>query len=166
MSLASTYTIKQHVLKILFLAFLLLVFLSSCDPNRIYEKNIRVSPNGWSVGEKVLFEAPIIDSVVLCNFYINLRHTEDYKFSNLYLFIDTYVPQGQHARDTIELILADKTGKWYGEGFGKIKEYQVLIRQGVVFPVTGVYNIAIQHGMRETELQGIEDVGIRFERMK
>lgn len=154
------------MLRILFLAIPLLVILSSCDPDRIYENNIRVPQNGWSVSENVSFEVPITDSVALSNFYINLRHTEDYKFSNLYLFIDTYVPQGQHARDTIELILADKTGKWYGEGFGKIKEYQVLIRQGVVFPVTGLYNISIQHGMRESDLQGIEDVGIRFERMK
>lgn len=142
-----------------------MLIFSSCDPHRVYEKNIRINPEGWQEKEKVLFEVPIDDSISLCNLYINLRHTESYKFSNLYLFLDTYVPEGTYARDTVELILADKTGKWYGEGFGKIKEYQVLIRQGFVFPVKGVYKIGILQGMRETSLQGIEDVGIRIERM-
>lgn len=147
----------------LFLFFILLSF-SSCDPNRIFEKNIQVD-NGWPAGEKVLFEVPINDSIILHNFYINLRHSEEYKFSNLYLFIDTDFPEGTHARDTIELILADHTGKWYGKGLGQIKQYQVMIRQAVVFPVTGTYNISITQGMREETLEGIEDVGIRIERM-
>lgn len=82
------------------------------------------------------------------------------------MFIDTHFPQGIHTQDTIELILADNTGKWYGKGFGKIKEYQVLIRKAVTFPVTGIYNIGIVQGMRDKNLQGIEDVGIRIEKMK
>lgn len=94
-----------------------------------------------------------------------MRHADSYKFSNLYLFINSYFPGGSHTRDTIELILADHTGKWYGSGFGNIKEYQVLIRKGVVFPVTGVYKIGIEQGMRENNLLGIEDIGIRIERM-
>ena len=148
-----------------FSVFTLLIIISSCDPHRVYEKNIPIDPNGWPVGEEVLFEVPVNDSLMLHNFYINLRHTENYKFSNLYLFIDTYFPGGSQARDTIELILADNTGKWYGKGFGKIKEYQVLIRQAVTFPVTGIYNIRIAQGMREENLEGVEDVGIRIERM-
>lgn len=150
---------------ILFAAILLMIF-SSCDPQRVYEKNIRINPDGWPAEEEILFEVPINDSVQLHNFYINLRHSENYRFSNLYLFIDSYLPGGSHARDTIELILADNKGKWYGKGFGKIKEYQVLIRKAVTFPVTGVYKIGIMQGMRTENLQGIEDVGIRIERME
>jgi len=160
-----TYYNKLSVWRNLFFVFALLVIFSSCDPQRIYEKNIQVNPNGWPAGEEVLFEVPVNDSLMLHNFYVNLRHTENYKFSNLYLFIETHFPGGSHARDTIELILADNTGKWYGNGFGKIKEYKVLIRQAVTFPVTGIYNISIVQGMRDENLQGIEDVGIRIERM-
>ena len=94
-----------------------------------------------------------------------MRHTESYKYSNLFLFINSYFPEGTYARDTIQLILADQKGKWYGKGFGKIKEYQVMIRQGIVFPVTGIYKIGIEQGMRDNNLQGIEDIGIRIERM-
>lgn len=162
---AIIYISKQKDLRNLLSIVALLVIFCSCDPKRVFEKNIQVNPNGWKVGEKVLFEVPITDSISLCNFYINLRHTESYKFSNLYLFIDTDLPEGNYARDTVELILADKTGKWFGKGFGKLKEYHVMVRQSIVFPVTGKYIIGIQHGMREENLQGIEDVGIRIERM-
>jgi gliding motility-associated lipoprotein GldH len=116
--LTPTYYGKLHVRRDLFFLFALLIIFNSCDPQRVYEKNIRVNPNGWPAGEKVLFEVPVNDSLILHNFYINLRHTENYKFSNLFLFIDTYFHGGSHARDTIELILADNTGKWYGKGFG------------------------------------------------
>jgi gliding motility-associated lipoprotein GldH len=163
--LTPTYYGKLHVRRDLFFLFALLIIFNSCDPQRVYEKNIRVNPNGWPAGEKVLFEVPVHDSLILHNFYINLRHTENYKFSNLFLFIDTYFHGGSHARDTIELILADNTGKWYGKGFGKIKEYQVLIRQAVTFPVKGIYKISIEQGMRDENLQGIEDIGVWIERM-
>lgn len=165
MILTHIYNKRLFVWKNLLLIIPLLVLFSSCDPNRIYEKNIRINPNGWPAGTDILFEVPVIDSLELCNFYINLRHTESYKFSNLYLFINSYFPGGSYARDTIELILADHTGKWYGKGFGKIKEYQVMIRQGVIFPISGNYKISIEQGMRENNLQGVEDIGIRIERM-
>ncbi|MCD4732479.1 MAG: gliding motility lipoprotein GldH [Bacteroidales bacterium] len=165
MILLPTYYSKLRIWSNLFFVFALLIMFSSCDPQRIYEKNIQVNPNGWPAGEDVLFEVPVNDSLMLYNFYINLRHTENYKFSNLYLFIETHFPEGSQASDTIELILADNTGKWYGKGFGKIKEYQVLIRQAVTFPVTGIYNVSIVQGMREENLEGVEDIGIRIERM-
>ena len=165
MILISTYYSKLRIWSNLFFVLALLIMFSSCDPQRIYEKNIQVNPNGWPSGEDVLFEVPVNDSLMLYNFYINLRHTENYKFSNLYLFIETHFPGGSQASDTIELILADNTGKWYGKGFGKIKEYQVLIRQAVTFPDTGIYKISIVQGMRDENLQGVEDIGIRIERM-
>ncbi len=159
------YNRIPDIWKNLLLIITVLVIFSSCDPQRVYEKNIHVNSNGWQAVEKVLFEVPISDSILLHNFYINLRHNEDYQFSNLYLFIDTHFPGGSKSRDTIELILADNSGKWNGEGLGKIKEYQVLIRQAVIFPVTGIYNISITQGMREENLEGVEDIGIRIEQM-
>ncbi len=165
MILTDKYDNKHFGRRNLFLLISILFIFSSCDPQRIFEKNIRINPEGWPVGEEILFEVPIYDSLDYYNFYINLRHTESYKFSNLYLFINSHFPGGSSARDTIELILADHTGKWYGNGFGKIKEYQVMIRKGVVFPVNGIYEVGIEQGMRENSLQGIEDIGIRIERM-
>jgi gliding motility-associated lipoprotein GldH len=40
-----------------------------------------------------------------------------------------------------------------------------LIRQAVTFPVKGIYKISIEQGMRDENLQGIEDIGVWIERM-
>jgi len=47
---------------------------------------------------------------------------------------------------------------------GKILENQVLLQKNFVFPLQGNYKFNIEQGMREQELEGVADVGIRIER--
>ncbi|MCD4665822.1 MAG: gliding motility lipoprotein GldH, partial [Bacteroidales bacterium] len=56
-------------------------------------------------------------------------------------------------------------GRWIGKGIGKIKENRILINRGVVFPIDGLYEINLEQAMREAELKGIADIGIRIEKM-
>jgi len=140
-----------------------IVFFTACDPNVVYEKNITINTDGWKGIESAQFEVEVSDTILPHNFYINLRHTTDYKYSNIYLFLDTYFPGDNKTRDTIEIILADITGKWYGKGMGKILENQVMLQKNFVFPIKGLYKFNIEQGMREDELEGIEDIGIRIE---
>jgi gliding motility-associated lipoprotein GldH len=141
-----------------------LLFIS-CDPKRIFEQNTAVETKGWKSTEPAEFNVLIEDTVNLHNYYLNIRHTTGYKYDNIYFFIDTYFPEGSKTRDTIQVMLADATGKWYGKGLGNIRNAQVLIKTGMSFPVKGKYLFRIEQGMREFELKGIEDVGIRIEKM-
>jgi len=142
-----------------------LFIITSCDPKRVFEQNIPVLTKGWKSTEPVELEVLINDTITLHNYYINIRHTTDYKYSNIYLFMDTWFPEGSQTRDTIQVVLADATGKWYGKGFGNIKDAKILVKSGVAFPVKGSYRFRIEQGMREFELKGIEDIGIRIEKM-
>ncbi len=108
------------------------------------------------------FDVEVTDTVSLFDFYINLRNTVDYKYSNFYLFLNTTLPDGMAARDTIELMLADRSGKWLGKGFGKYRDNQMLVRAGLQFPMAGNYVFEIEHAMRDTLLTGIGSVGIRI----
>jgi gliding motility-associated lipoprotein GldH len=139
--------------------------LSSCDPGRIYENNIPIDPLGWQVANKIPFELDVTDTLALLNFYINIRHTTDYKYRNIFLFVDTFFPEGTQSRDTVEIMLADAKGKWFGKGIGNIRSNQVLLKRGFSFPMKGHYKFRIEQGMREPELTGVRDVGIRIEKM-
>jgi len=141
------------------------IWLTSCDPKRVYEQNFTIDTGGWKSTETVDFNVEIADTVTLHNYYINIRHTTGYKYDNIYFFINTYFPEGSLTRDTIQVMLADAAGKWYGKGLGNIKDAQVLVKSGMSFPVKGKYVFRIEQGMREFELQGIEDIGIRIEKM-
>jgi len=100
----------------------------------------------------------------LYDFYINIRHSEAYAYRNIYFFVNTVFPNGNISRDTIECMLADIRGKWYGNGYGNIKENKILIRRNLQFQNAGLYKIVFIQAMREDELQGMSDIGILIDK--
>ena len=101
--------------------------------------------------------------------FIDVRHTGDYQFSSLYVFLDLEGPEDRRIRDTVECLLADPTGQWYGKGTGFIfahREYDthVLYKLRNRFPAIGRYTIRLEQAMRTEELKGVLDIGISVER--
>jgi gliding motility-associated lipoprotein GldH len=141
---------------------LLLLCCLSCDRNRYFDQTLNIQDEGWHKDYTAVFEVEVTDTISLFDFYINLRNTVDYKYSNFYLFLNTELPDGMTARDTIELILADRSGRWLGKGFGKYRDNQLLVRRGLQFPMAGKYVFEIEHAMRDTLLTGIGSAGIRI----
>ncbi|MCF8367842.1 MAG: gliding motility lipoprotein GldH [Bacteroidales bacterium] len=144
---------------------LLLVVLQSCNPDSFFEKNKVVKKASWDALDTIQFRIDVLDTLQAYNFYLNVRHNTDYSYSNLYLFVGIRYPDKTYSRDTIELILARPDGKWLGKGFGKLKENNILIKKGLQFPYVGLYRFDFQQAMREETLKGIEDVGIRLEKI-
>ncbi|MGE5418669.1 MAG: gliding motility lipoprotein GldH, partial [Chloroflexota bacterium] len=68
--------------------------------------------------------------------------------------------------DTLQYFLLDEQGKRYGKGFGDIRELNLPYKSNVYFPVKGNYRFTVQHGMREEDLKGVYDFGIRVEKIK
>ncbi len=147
------------------LSILVLTGFSSCDRNLIFEKYEPIAENGWHKDSLVVFNIPVTDTLQNHNFYINVRNDIEYKYSNLWLFIEIKQSGEVGITDTLEILLADPSGKWLGDGFGGIKTRQVKYKGGVYFPVSGEYQINIQHGMRDELLEGITDIGFRVEKM-
>ena len=144
--------------------FTLFLLLISCDSNRVYDESRQIPDASWEQENILHFETEITDLESLYNFYINIRNTTDYKYSNIYFFINTSFPSGEIAHDTLECILADHRGKWLGKGFGKIKESHILFKSRFRFPQKGNYRFDVEHAMRIDTLEGIADVGIRIEK--
>jgi len=66
--------------------------------------------------------------------------------------------------DTIECLLADDSGKWLGKERGKMVDNRILFRRGIRFKLSGNYSFEFEQAMRDTDLNGIEDFGIRIEK--
>jgi len=143
------------------------VFLfSGCSKNAIFEKNYSFENGTWNRTEKPSFEVPVADTIDPVNFLINIRHNNDYPYSNLFLFVNTQYPDGNETRDTIEFVMARPDGEWLGKGFGKLKSLTVLLQPHLVFPKKGNYVFTFEQAMRVDELEGIEDFGISIEKMQ
>ena len=150
--------------KLLFLLLLIGYLLVSCDQDRVFEKNIKIPDGVWSFHDPVRFEVYIEDTVSMHNLYINIRNTSMYPMRNLYLFIETTAPSGHTLTDTVEVILADDKGKWYGSGLGDIWDLSQLYKQNIRFAQKGKYSFRYEQAMRTENLPFILDVGLRIEK--
>lgn len=144
---------------------LFLVLMVGCSDAIVFEKNYNLDPEGWHYNEIVLFEHNVSDTTALHDMFINVRNTTDYPYSNLFVFFQARFPDGATYRDTIEMTLADRHGKWKGRGLGYVKSKSFHFRRDVWFPLEGDYEFSIQHAMRDEYLRGISDIGLRIERI-
>jgi gliding motility-associated lipoprotein GldH len=76
----------------------------------------------------------------------------------------TDFPNGEAARDTMEFVLQDNDGKWKGSGAGTIRDNSILFKQNLRFPLKGEYKFTLEQAMRETDLKGISEIGLRIEK--
>jgi gliding motility-associated lipoprotein GldH len=145
--------------------FLVSVFFAatifSCQNNSVYDEYRAIPLSGWDKDSVIVFHVPVTDTTKSYNLIIGVRNEIDYKFSNLWLFIEIVEPGGHVKRDTFEIALADPAGRWIGSGLAGIKNRDAIYRRNVKFSATGVYTIKIRHGMRERIIHGIHDLGFR-----
>jgi gliding motility-associated lipoprotein GldH len=148
-------------------AILLTALLCACTDAPVFQADEPIPEGAWDRSYKPVFEFDITDTVSKHDVFIDVRHTGDYAFSDLFLFVDLNGPGGRSIRDTVECLLAEPSGKWYGKGLGFIfaDRYQahVLYKLGNRFPANGRYSIRLEQAMRTERLQGILDVGVSIE---
>ena len=100
--------------------------LISCDSNRLYEKNISIDNDMWSLEQILNFDFENTDTISDVNLILNIRHSNIYPFSNLWVFINTLSPSGEKQVDTLETTLSQKDGKWLGDGLGSVWDLQAV----------------------------------------
>jgi len=155
-------------MRALIIGILLSALLIGCEQPAAHVF-VREIPNGeWPQGKRFSGEFEVTDTLNSHHFYVTLRHTVDYPYSNLYLFVHTKFPNGRNSRDTVECILTDRAGRWLGSGNGfvvdnKIVSNKVMYKYQKKFPLKGTYVFGVEHAMRPDTLHEILDVGIRIE---
>lgn len=137
--------------------------MAGCGTDALHSDSQAIDSEGWLAEDAVTFEWDVNDTVQACDFFVDLRHNQEYPFSNVYLFLEFTFPNGKIGRDTLGCDLADERGEWYGSGFGNLVDHRIGFREATSFPLTGHYSVTIQHAMRLDPLPGITDVGFRLE---
>lgn len=147
------------------IGFLILisVLFTACDSARYFEENKKVDKMEWDKDVPLTFLVDIKDTSQAYNVFVNVRNAGGYRFSNLYLFVNTIFPGGQIQRDTLECTLASPEGRWLGDGLGDIWDNRILFKENVGFPQPGEYRFELIQAMRVNPLPGIMDAGIRIE---
>jgi len=144
------------------LLFIIAIIFISCDKKPVYNEFRMIPAEEWLVNSRCDFEVELKDTTQLFNLYVNIRHSGDYPYQNLWLFVERMSPDSTVVKDTIACDLADYTGKWLGEGSGSVYLLTVPYQQLKV-ETQGKYVFRIVHGMRDEMLHGVHAIGLRIE---
>ena len=142
--------------------FFVCYFLSSCTDNALYNENKAIVNRSWEYSQIPSFSVKIDDKKAKYDIFINVRHTNLYDYSNLFVLLHE---KGKGLIDTSyrkEIKLAELDGKWLGHSSGSLYEIQYLAKPNFSFPDTGTYTFAIEQNMRTNPLLEINDVGIKI----
>lgn len=152
---------------------ILILSLSSCTKNITFSQYQSLKGDEWYQNDVLAFEIPIKDTVSYYNLYINLRNTDAYPYSNLFLIARMTFPDRKQVTDTLEYEMTDVKGNFLGEGFSDIKENKLFYKEKIKFNKSGKYFFEVKQAMRKANeiepvnpLKGVSDVGISVEKIK
>jgi gliding motility-associated lipoprotein GldH len=155
-------------MRISLIAAIVALTLTACSEAIVHSSTLPVPGGSWSREWKPEFSFDVTDTINEHDTYIDIRHTGHYPYSDLYLFVLLKRPDGHALLDTVEITLADATGRWLGKGLGFIRsdrhEAHVLYKYGKRFPRPGRYSITLEQAMRVEDLEGVIDVGVSVEK--
>ncbi|CAN5281278.1 hypothetical protein BH09BAC2_BH09BAC2_02640 [soil metagenome] len=160
-------TIFRKPIWIKYLLFLLMVTTAaSCGRLDVYEKTLRMPNQQWDYNNSPEFTFNISDTTSFYNIYFVVRHTDAYKYNNLWVNLQMKFPGDSTVSKKIEITLASDAKGWYGKGMDDIYELrQNISGRPVSFKRAGTCAFKISQLMRENPVQHILNAGVRVERI-
>ncbi len=149
--------------KLIIFSILIILFFS-CNQNDVYFKYQQVPKSGWHKDSLLSFDFKTSNENDLYNVYLHLRHDEKYPYQNIWLLLTVKNRENFLQNDTLEIKLSDPFGNRIGVG-KSIKEITTLHEQNIAFSDSGFYHLDVKHGMSDSLLQGIKEIGIRIEKV-
>ena len=152
--------------RILYGFLLLSLLLSSCGEAPFFEEMVEIPDQTWKHSDMIQFKVEVEDTVSTFDFFVNVRHTKSYGYSNLFIFLHTIAPDGRKRTDTLQFPMADPEGNYVGDVSGGLVMNRVIVKKQTRFPKSGTYKFVIEQAMRDKELPEITDVGLSIVKNK
>ena len=145
---------------------ILAVVAASCRQLDIFEKNTNIPGMKWQNNFTVTGTFNITDTASLYNIYIVLRHTDSYKYNNIWLNAGIQAPGDSMQLQKVNLPLANDATGWEGTGMNDIWEVRKLIlaEPKPFFKKQGLYTFSISQIMRDNPLENVMSAGMRIEK--
>ncbi|MEM7101668.1 MAG: gliding motility lipoprotein GldH [Bacteroidota bacterium] len=152
--------------RILLFAISVLIF-SGCFESYYFKDEVVFFNDAWQQADLAEFEVAMTDTSRLYNLFVDLEHSTDYPYENVYVFIRTQTPAGAALQKRINIDMADKAGKWHGKCSSKSCKLRIKLQSNAYFDTPGNYSFAFEQYMRIDPLAGInkltflvEDTGL------
>jgi gliding motility-associated lipoprotein GldH len=142
-----------------------LLFFSSCTHLDLYEKNTIIPKYQWKGDFEAAGTFEISDTLSLHTINIVLRHTDAYKYNNIWLNFGLQLPGDTMSYQKIDIPLGNDANGWYGSGMDDIWEYRAKLNTTAMrFNKQGTYHFIIKQIMRDDPLLHVISAGVRVEK--
>lgn len=142
-----------------------LALTSSCVETPTFEKSYSFDNNIWNEKETLSFEFDIDDLEPEYNFKLFLRNTTDYKYNNLWIFLETFAPDGSTGREPFQIRICNDDGSWIGVKSGTIVETALDFRRRK-FPMKGTYKFNVELGTTSGTIDEVLDLGLIIDKVE
>lgn len=149
---------------LLSLSFIFL-FLA-CSDSAYFSKSYTFEGGQWLSEEQATFTFTVSDSSTYYDLILEVDHSPDYTYENVYVKINTSFPSGEEVSDQVSLQLADDLDQWQGECNKTCCTVPILLQNRVRFKESGEYSIAIEQYNRVDPLEGINKLTFRVQELK
>lgn len=140
-------------------------FITACKHIDVFEKNTAIPKYEWQSNFTATGNFIITDTVAEYSIYLLLRHTDAYKYNNIWLNIGLQPPGDSMYNQKVDLKLGNDANGWEGTGMNDIWEVRKLLNGAPRrFKKSGNYNFTISQIMRDDPLSNIISVGLRIEK--
>jgi gliding motility-associated lipoprotein GldH len=148
------------------IAFVVGVFLfTACSNLPTYEKAYTFKDKVWKQNVKPVFVVDIQDTSKAYNFTLTLRTTTDYKYSNLWVYLNTKTPKKQTGREAFEIKTTYPDGTWIGTKTGTIVEHTLNFNKRKL-PEKGNYVFILEQGITQSIVDEVLDISLIVEEVK
>lgn len=141
------------------------VLLVSCTTSDLYEKHVSLVNHEWKNDYRPEFDFAIKDTTALYKVFFVIRHTEKYRYNNIWINLYSQPPGDTLHKAQYEMQLATNDKGWLATGMGDIYEHRKELTRPVRLKA-GTYKLKLENIMREDPLQHVLNVGIRIEKIK
>lgn len=141
------------------------LLLVTCKQLDVYEKYTTIPKYEWGSDFIAKGSFTITDTLAFYNVFLVLRHTDAYKYNNIWLNIGRQPPNDSFHYQKVNIRLGEDATGWEGSGMNDIWEVRTPLNAEPWHFKNGVYNFSMAQIMRDNPLLHIMSVGLRIEKL-
>jgi gliding motility-associated lipoprotein GldH len=139
------------------------VGITACKDNLLIDEKKDIPNLEWTYRDSLSYTFLISDTTKIYNMSLNIEHSPEYSWQNLYVRVHTTFPNGKRLSKNVSLDLADKSGKWLGDCNSKACHTAIALQPNAFFTPAGKYIVTVAQHTRQDSIRGVYSVGFSIE---
>ena len=144
--------------------FCFFILFYACAETPFFESKIDIPDAVWSYNYKPSFTVPVTDTTQKQDLFLELKHSPEFGYQNLYLKINTQFPNGEIKEEQLSIDLANNMGDWIGKCNGANCQINIYLLENFKFSEPGDYKFSFEQYSRSDKLEGIQSLNFKINR--